>query len=545
VVRVYCIEDKTGLGAIGGHFFKGGATCISLVPYHLSFNIVRLQIAVLLLILNMGTPNPESRANASLRTPPAAPGSSLSLISTEATALLPLHYSSPTLKIYTPSHPTFKTLNTYFNLSLSPFPLAIVRPTTVTQVSEVITFATTHSVPFAIRSGGHDSWGRSAVSSSLIIDLRELDEIILLSDDNRSVRIGGGVISENLTNFLAPHGLVAVQGGCSSVGYTSWAACGGYGTLNGRFGMGCDQIIGATMVNANGEIVEADEEMLWGLRGGGCAIGVVVSLDIRVYRLEKMLAGLLAFPIAEAREALRGYREVIGDGCSDAYGGLMGLMSIPGAGKVLMFMFTWASGEIEAGWEFLGKLRGLGKVVMDTVKESEPNITPYTRLFPDGFKATLSAWTEIGKAFSPTFIYTNIRTAYIKQLSDQFIDMLLKYVDNIPNGTKAMFIIHIVHGQATNVTPSSCFGMREPHIWVGIHGQTLDESNKEEAYAWSDAAVEDLKESGLMMKGGYVALMGGTEPVEECFGDNWEKLKELKQKLDPKALFRHTVPSLV
>jgi hypothetical protein len=124
-------------------------------------------------------------------------------------------------------------------------------------------------------------------------------------------------------------------------------------------------------VNAKAEVVDADGEMLWGLRGGGCNFGVVVSLDVKVYRLEKMLAGLVAFPITEAREVLLKYREVIEDGYPDAYGGLMGLMAIPGVGPVLMFMFNWASEDLEAGWLFLEKLRGLGKVVMDTVKESK------------------------------------------------------------------------------------------------------------------------------------------------------------------------------
>jgi FAD/FMN-containing dehydrogenase len=157
----------------------------------------------------------------------------------------------------------------------------------------------------------------------------------------------------------------------------------------------------------------------------------------------------------------------------------------------------------------------------------------------------LAAWTEVGKAFSPTFIYTNIRTAYVKELSESFINLLLKHVKKIPAGTKAMFIIHVVHGQATKASANSCFGMREPHIWVGIHGQTPDEGNKQEAYAWSNEVVEDLREAGLIMKGGYVALMGENEPVEDCFGDNWERLKELKERMDPKSVFRNTVPSLV
>ena len=323
----------------------------------------------------MEATSPDSLAGSTYRTTPSPPGSSAALIEREAPILSPLlasspHPSSPDLKIYTPSDPSFKTLNTYFHLDLSPQPLAIVRPTSIDQVSHIISFATSNAIPFTVRCGGHDSWGRSAVSGALIIDLRELDEITL-SSDHKSVRIGGGVISGNLTSFLAPYGLVAVQGGCSSVGYTNWAATGGYGTLNGRFGMGCDQIVGARIVNAKGEVVDADGEMLWGLRGGGCNFGVVVSLDVKVYRLEKMLAGLVAFPITEAKEVLLRYREVIEDGCPDAYGGLMGLMAIPGVGPVLMFMFNWASEDLEAGWQFLEKLRGLGKVVMDTVKESK------------------------------------------------------------------------------------------------------------------------------------------------------------------------------
>jgi hypothetical protein len=53
--------------------------------------------------------------------------------------------------------------------------------------------------------------------------------------------------------------------------------------------MGCDQILGARIVNAEGEIVEADQEMLWGLRG------VVVSLDVRCIDWRGCWLGWLPF----------------------------------------------------------------------------------------------------------------------------------------------------------------------------------------------------------------------------------------------------------
>jgi hypothetical protein len=158
--------------------------------------------------------------------------------------------------------------------------------------------------------------------------------------------------------------------------------------------------------------------------------------------------------------------------------------------------------------------------------------------------ATLAQWTEVGKAFSPTAIYTNIRTAYIEAFSEPFIDLLVKHIENTPEGSKAMFIVHVIHGQAAKPDSRSCFGMRKPHIWLGIHGQSLQESNKNEAYAWADGVVLDLSSSNMMMKGGYVAQMGRNEPVEDCFGNNWERLKQLKNKMDGRPVFRYAIPSI-
>ena len=111
------------------------------------------------------------------RTAPSPPSSSAALIEREASILCPLLTSSAgpsssDLKIYTPSDPTFKTLNTYFHLDLAPQPLAILRPTSIDHVSRIISFATSNAIPFTLRCGGHDSWGRSAVSGALIVDLR-------------------------------------------------------------------------------------------------------------------------------------------------------------------------------------------------------------------------------------------------------------------------------------------------------------------------------------------------------------------------------------
>jgi FAD/FMN-containing dehydrogenase len=58
--------------------------------------------------------------------------------------------------------------------------------------------------------------------------------------------------------------------------------------LASRYGLGVDQILGAKIVDAKGEIQTANEELLVGIRGGGGSLGIIVELTIKVYPLDKV-----------------------------------------------------------------------------------------------------------------------------------------------------------------------------------------------------------------------------------------------------------------
>ncbi len=72
------------------------------------------------------------------------------------------------------------------------------------------------------------------------------------------------------------------------MGYVGWATLGGYGPFSTSHGLGVDQIVAAKVVNAKGELVEADAELLQGIRGGGGIFGVIVELTIKVYPLKEV-----------------------------------------------------------------------------------------------------------------------------------------------------------------------------------------------------------------------------------------------------------------
>ncbi|KAK1149048.1 hypothetical protein N8T08_007725 [Aspergillus melleus] len=122
----------------------------------------------------------------------------------------------------------------------------------------------------AVRSGGHDFFGRSLTAGGVLLDMRRIKNVSIASD-RASVRVGGGIIAGDLQEELDRHGLFTPTGQSKTVGYVSWACGGGYGFYVGSYGFGVDQILEAKVVTASGTVINTreDEELLWALRGAG------------------------------------------------------------------------------------------------------------------------------------------------------------------------------------------------------------------------------------------------------------------------------------
>lgn len=125
------------------------------------------------------------------------------------------------------------------------------------------------------------------VERALLIDLRLLTGVTIESD-RKSARIQGGTLQEEVGNTLWKEGLGTATGSIPSVGYVGWATYGGYGPFSPHWGLGADQIISATVVNPEGEIYVADQDLLQGIRGAGGLFGVILKLTVKVYPLHKV-----------------------------------------------------------------------------------------------------------------------------------------------------------------------------------------------------------------------------------------------------------------
>jgi FAD/FMN-containing dehydrogenase len=161
-------------------------------------------------------------------------------------------------------------------------PAAVAQCVSAGDVIRAVTFVRDHELPFAIRGGGH-SFADFSCTPGLLIDLRRMDGIAVSGE---TVTIGPGVRVQPLAERLAEVDRLVPSGWCPTVGVIGALLGGGFGRFSRHFGLGCDHLLAADVVLADGRRVRVDAErhpdLFWALRGaGGGNFGVVTSAVLR------------------------------------------------------------------------------------------------------------------------------------------------------------------------------------------------------------------------------------------------------------------------
>lgn len=187
-------------------------------------------------------------------------------------------------------------------------PSAVRRCASTEDVARAFAAARHASQPVAVRSGGHCFAGRSS-TTGVVIDVSPMTGVAV--DGDRAV-IGAGTKLAEVYRSLAAHGRTIAAGCGPTVGISGLTLGGGLGILGRVHGLTCDQLLGATLVTPDGRVVEAGDDLLWMLRGGG-APGVVTSLTFRTVPAPDSTAFRLSFPVAAAADVLDAWQNALPD----------------------------------------------------------------------------------------------------------------------------------------------------------------------------------------------------------------------------------------
>ena len=230
-------------------------------------------------------------------------------------------------------------------------PDLVVRPRDADEVAAAIGYAVRHDLAVSVRSGGHSPIGHSTNTGGIVIDLAHLDEVDVLDADRRLVRVGGGATWGKVSATLDPYGLALTAGDTADVGVGGLTLGGGIGWLVRRHGLAIDNLVGARVVTADGQLVTASAEvhadLFWALRGGGGNFGVVVDFDFVAQQVSTVHYGTITYQVDDPADLLRRWRNAMRLAPEELSSTLALMPQMPGAARMadVLLCYSGAPGS--------------------------------------------------------------------------------------------------------------------------------------------------------------------------------------------------------
>ena len=165
-------------------------------------------------------------------------------------------------------------------------------------------------------------------------------------------------------------------------------------------------------------------------------------------------------------------------------------------------------------------MRAFGTPLADMVAE-----IPYTAL------------QSILDAAAPTGIRRYWKSGYFTELSDELLDIVLKYVATRPSPMSPVLFFHMRGSAARTATEATAFGNRRDQWDSDIISQWLDADDDDKNITWTRNFWKEIEP---LTNGVYVNHLGSDDDprVANAYGPNFERLKTIKKKYDPDNFFR-------
>ena len=199
-----------------------------------------------------------------------------------------------------------------WNLAADLRPAVVVLPTTVDDVIGAVAYAAERDLRIVVQGTGHGATVHGSLDGTLMLNMREM-RAVEIDAENRRARVEAGALWEDVVNPATEQGLTALHGSSPNVGVVGYSLGGGIGWLARKHGLSAESVLAVEVVTADGTLLRADRtqntELFWALRGGGGGLGVVVAMEIALYEVEELVAGMMIWPWERSEEVLTAYVE--------------------------------------------------------------------------------------------------------------------------------------------------------------------------------------------------------------------------------------------
>lgn len=433
--------------------------------------------------------------------------------------------------VVTPADPAYDEARVVYNGMIDLRPAAIVQCRSVEDVVATVDVARESGVELAVRGGAHSVPGFGTTDGGIVCDLRAMSGVEV-DPYAMTARVGGGATWHEVDAATHGYGLATTGGIISTTGVGGLTLGGGIGHLARRHGLSCDNLIGAEVVTAAGEVLHASEhenaDLFWALRGGSGNFGVVTAFDFRLHAVGDIYGGPIFYPVDHAAEVLAFYRDFIASapeelGAFFAFQIAPPLEFIPAErhGETMCLVVTCWSGDPQEG-----------EAVVAPLLEAAPVAAQHLGTMP---------YPDLNSAFDallPAGLQHYWKAAFVSELTDEAIAAHGAWGPQVPCVESTMHL-YPINGASQRVSEdATAWGHRDASFACVIAGMWPDPADSERNTAWVRdyyAAIAPHSEPG-----GYVNFLSGDDSAHtrDNYGRNYRRLREVKRTYDPGNLFR-------
>ncbi|MGK0223183.1 MAG: FAD/FMN-containing dehydrogenase [Limisphaerales bacterium] len=447
-----------------------------------------------------------------------ASGEQISLSATNVTSLQS-QLSGDVLLVGTAEYEMARTV---WNAMVDQRPGLIARCLNTADVVAAVQFARTHDLLVSVKSGGHNIAGKSVTTDSFTIDLSQMKGIEV-DAEQRTAKCQSGLKLGELDAGTQAFGLATVQGIATDTGMAGVVIGGGYGWLAGKYGMTCDNLVSAELVLADGNVVtastEENEDLFWGIRGGGGNFGIVTSFEFRLHPVTMVLGGMIIHPRSEAQNFLRFFRDYANSAPDELT--MVALLLHTPDGVPAVAAAVCCCGPADQAKETLRPLKEFGSPLADSIAP-----VPY-----------VEQQALLDDAWPPGDSYY-WKTSLVSTLSDAAIDVLIEQAAKAPNPMSAIALQQL-HGVATRVSSTdTAFAHRFDHYNFIPMARWNDPADADRNVEWAREVWQAMQPHSDEAVYGNDLGDEGDDRLRAAYGINYERLVRLKKQYDPGNLFR-------
>jgi FAD/FMN-containing dehydrogenase len=199
-----------------------------------------------------------------------------------------------------------------WNLAADLRPAVVALPESVEDVVAAVTYAVERDLQVVVQGTGHGAAVHASLEGTMLVNMRGLRGVEI-DAANRRARVEAGAYWEDVVVPATEQGLTALHGSSPNVGVVGYSLGGGIGWMARKHGLSAESVVAIELVTAAGEVVRADRthntDLFWALRGGGGGLGVIVAVEIALFDVEQIVAGMLVWPWERSTEVLTRYVE--------------------------------------------------------------------------------------------------------------------------------------------------------------------------------------------------------------------------------------------